>query len=98
VSQSKQRRVASVVWNGTLTEQLDLMAAVQRNCECSLDGMARCLGACSAHTMLVRDQRALDGLPWTRHLVKLLTEKGISAPWGRCGREPRSTRLRSTAA
>jgi hypothetical protein len=81
VSQSKQRPVASVVWNGTLCEQLDLMAAVQHNCECSFGDAARCLGACSAHAMLVRDQRALDGLLWTRHLVKrLLMEKGVSAP------------------
>jgi hypothetical protein len=73
--------VGSVVWNGTLSEQLDLMAAVQHNCECRFDGAARCLGACSAHSMLVRDQRALDGLLWTRHLVKrLLIDEGVTAP------------------
>jgi hypothetical protein len=57
------------------------MAAVQHNCECSFDRMDGCLNACSGHTMLARDQRALDGLLWNRHLVKrLLAEEGISAP------------------
>ena len=67
------------MWNGTLREQLDLMAAVQHNCECTYDSMATRLSTCSAHTMLTRDQRALDGLLWNRHLVeRLRTEEGIT--------------------
>ena len=75
-------RVDNVAWKGTITEQLDLMAAVQHNCDCSFDGRdGRRLTACSAHKMLARDQRALNGLLWNRHLVaRLLTEEGISAP------------------
>jgi hypothetical protein len=81
VSNSNQPHVSSVVWNGTLTEQLDLMAAVQHNCDCSYDVTDGCRTACSGHTMLTRDQRALDGLLWNRYLAKrLLTEEGISAP------------------
>ncbi len=69
----------SVMWNGTLHEQLDLMAAVQHNCACMFDDMARRLSTCSGHTMMTQDQRALDGLLWTRHLVeRLRTEEGIS--------------------
>jgi hypothetical protein len=70
--------MSSVVWNGTLTEHLDLMAAVQHNCECAYDGTDGGLSRCSGHAMLIRDQRALDGLLWNRHLVlRLLTEEGI---------------------
>jgi len=69
------------MWNGTLREQLDLIAVVQHNCECQYDASARCLGACSGHAMLAHDQRALDGLLWTRHLVKWrLREEGVSEP------------------
>jgi hypothetical protein len=54
--------VPSMMWNGTLTEQLELVAAVERNCECKFDTVGVRLGACPSHTMLVRDQRALNGL------------------------------------
>ena len=73
--------MGGVAWNGTVSEQLELMAAVQHNCECSFDRIDARLTACSAHTMLARDQRALNGLLWNRHLVqRLLTEEGISSP------------------
>jgi hypothetical protein len=75
------RRQASVTWNGTMTEQLELLAAVQHNCECMTDDNQRCLSACSSHLMLARDQRALNGLLWNRRLVKwLFVQEGISAP------------------
>jgi hypothetical protein len=73
--------VPSIVWNGTLIEQLELVAAIERNCECKFDGMGVRLDACHSHTMLVRDQRALNGLLWARRLAKhRLAEEGISAP------------------
>jgi hypothetical protein len=71
----------SCTWNGTLIEQLDLVAAIERNCECTFDKMGTRLVVCAAHMMLMRDQRALNGLLWTRRLVKQrLTEEGIGAP------------------
>ena len=76
--ESSNQRVGHVLWNGTLGEQLDLMAAVQHNCECTFDGMLRRFTTCSSHAMLSRDQRALDGLLWHRRLVeRLRTEEGI---------------------
>jgi hypothetical protein len=74
--------MGSVTWKGSLSEQLDLLAAVQHNCECRFDTVhGGCLVPCSGHTMVARDQRALNGLLWNRHLVKrLLKEEGISAP------------------
>ena len=68
-------------WNGTLIEQLELVAAVERNCECTFDKMGMRVAACAAHVMLRRDQRALNGLLWTRRLVKQrLAEEGVSTP------------------
>jgi len=73
--------MTSSTWNGTLIEQLELVAAIERNCECTFDKMGVRLVACAAHTMLMRDQRALNGLLWTRRLVKQrLAEEGIIAP------------------
>jgi hypothetical protein len=73
--------LSRIVWNGTDTEQVELLSAIERNCACSYDKLGVRLIACGAHTMLVRDQRALNGLLWTRRLAKqLLAEEGISAP------------------
>jgi hypothetical protein len=73
------QRVDHVEWHGTLTEQLDLMAAVQHNCECLYDTMAQSRTACASHVMLASDQRALNGLLWCRRLAQqLLVEEGIA--------------------
>jgi hypothetical protein len=79
VSYSQQQRAGRAIWNGTIKEELDLLAAIQHNCACIYDGMDGWLSACSAHNMLAGDQRALDGLLWNRRIVKrLLTEEGIA--------------------
>ncbi len=73
--------VNNVTWNGTMIEQLELVAAIERNCECTFGVTGKRLGACPAHTMLMRDQRALDGLLWSRRLAKQrLAEEGVDAP------------------
>ena len=75
--------MTSVTWNGTLLEQLELIAAIQRNCACSFDTAGMRVAACGAHTMLAHDQRALNGLLWTRRLAYLrLHEEGITARRG----------------
>jgi hypothetical protein len=72
--------MTSVTWNGTFTEQLELIAAIERNCECIFDAAGLRVQPCAAHAMLAGDQRALNGLLWTRRLAKLrLAEEGISA-------------------
>jgi len=79
VSQSKPSRAGRVEWHGSLREQLDLIAAVQHNCACSFDGVSGSLTTCTAHNMLARDQRALDGLLWSRRVVQqLLFEEGVT--------------------
>jgi hypothetical protein len=73
--------VTSVTWNGTMIDQLELVAAIERHCECIFGTTGKRLVACPAHTMLMRDQRALDGLLWSRRLAKQrLAEEGITAP------------------
>jgi hypothetical protein len=66
------------VWNGTLSEQLALMAALPHNCECSYASDAT-VTLCSAHVMLARDHRGLNGLLWNGYPVRrLLLEEEIS--------------------
>jgi hypothetical protein len=70
-----------VEWHGTLREQLDLIAAVQHNCECSFDATDGSHAICAVHVMYAKDQRALDGLLWNRHLVdRLRSEEGVGVP------------------
>ena len=74
------QRLDPVEWHGTLIEQLDLMAAVQHNCECRYDTMDQSRSACASHVMLASDQRALNGLLWHRRLAqRLLIEEGVAA-------------------
>jgi len=78
---SSMQRLDHVVWHGTLIEQLDLMAAVQHNCECRYDAMGQSQTACASHVMLASDQRALNGLLRNRRLAqRLLIEEGIAPP------------------
>jgi len=73
--------IHGVVWNGTSGEQAELLAAVEHNCGCRFDNRGGLrTSSCSAHDMLVHDQRALNGLLCTRRRLKrLLGEEGIAA-------------------
>ena len=72
--------MTTAVWKGTIMERLDLVAAIQHNCDCTFDE-PKALSPCAGHAMLRDDQRALNGLLWTRHIVeRLLAEEGVSAP------------------
>lgn len=71
----------TVTWRGTLCERLDLLVALGHHCRCRLDSRSRLVEPCAGHTMLVHDQRALNGLVWIRQLAsQLLDEEGIGAP------------------
>jgi hypothetical protein len=73
--------VLSVVWKGTLIEQLELAAAVHHNCECRYDAAGARIGTCSAHAMLAGDQRALNGLLWNRRARQwLIQQEGVPPP------------------
>ena len=81
MSHQKPKRSSRVEWHGTLPEQLDLIAALQHNCECTFDAAGGPQAICAVHLMYANDQRALDGLLWNRHLVeRLRSEEGVGVP------------------
>lgn len=55
-----------IVWRGTWQETLDLLAAVQDHCSCTLDQRGVRRTTCPAHRMLVEDQHVLDRLLFAR--------------------------------
>jgi hypothetical protein len=61
-----------VQWTGTREARRELLAAARRHCACSRDGDGIIQTACAAHLMLVRDQRALDGLVFARRIAARL--------------------------
>jgi hypothetical protein len=57
-------------WNGTPEEFGELQLAITRNCACEVTQV------CGSHTMVVRDQRAIDGLVFARRIAaRLLVEE-----------------------
>ena len=67
--------MSRVVWHGTRQESLELLHAVRLHCACET-GDGRMLTICSAHAMLARDQRAVDGLLFMRRMAeRLLAEE-----------------------
>jgi hypothetical protein len=72
--------MTQVVWHGTADEALALLAAANEHCECRKDGL-RVLAVCATHRMLAREQRAVDGLLFMRHLAdRLLAEEFAVEP------------------
>jgi hypothetical protein len=64
-----------ITWNGTTDEALALLHALRAHCECRVDS-GRILAPCASHSMLVRDQRAVDGLLFMRRMAaRLLAEE-----------------------
>jgi hypothetical protein len=78
--------MSHVVWHGTADEALALLAAVNQHCACRKEHK-RVVAPCPAHEMLARDQRAIDGLLFMRHMLPRLmaqefapTSTGPNAP------------------
>jgi hypothetical protein len=62
-------------WNGTAEEARELCNIIGRNCACGTDkGLAT---LCGPHTMLLSDQRALDGLLFVRQIVRRLLREEL---------------------
>jgi hypothetical protein len=69
-----------VNWCGTQDQLLELTAVVNRNCACAANSH-QAGRVCGAHRMLWRDQRALDGLLFGRHIAeRLRNEEFLAAP------------------
>jgi len=62
------------IWNGTVAEARELGEILTRYCMCVSDpaGTPAC---CGPHSMLVSDQRALDGLLFVRHIASRLVQE-----------------------
>jgi hypothetical protein len=62
-----------VVWHGTQLEARELQSAAADYCTCRFNEMVGdVIEECGPHTMLQRDQRALDGLLFARDIVEEL--------------------------
>src|ERR1051326_6977036 len=62
-----------VVWHGTQLEAREPPAAGAYYCTCRFNEMGSdVIEECAAHAMLQREQRALDGLLFARHIVEQL--------------------------
>jgi hypothetical protein len=61
----------TVIWRGTAMESQALVDAIDHNCTCEFWRNVR-LTCCTAHRMLVEDQRALDGLLFARRITDRL--------------------------
>ena len=59
-------------WHGTPTEELELTRALTRHCMCMFDAQSRQLCMCAGHEMLHSDQRAIDGLLFSRRIAARL--------------------------
>jgi hypothetical protein len=64
-----------ITWNGTTDEALALLHALRAHCECRVSE-GRTVASCASHSMLARDQRAVDGLLFMRRMAPhLLAEE-----------------------
>jgi hypothetical protein len=64
-----------ISWNGTTDEALALLHALREHCDCRVE-RGRTMAPCAGHTMLARDQRAVDGLLFMRRMAaRLLAEE-----------------------
>lgn len=66
------------VWHGTTAESSDLVNAIARYCECTYALNGSRSKTCGPHSMLLADQRALDGLVWMRRDATRLRREEFS--------------------
>jgi hypothetical protein len=67
--------IATVRWSGTHEESRDLANAIANNCTCTYSEAETRRVICAPHHMLVRDQRALDGLLFVRAIRDRLRQQ-----------------------
>jgi hypothetical protein len=73
------------VWHGSSTDAAHLLSALASNCTCALDDRGARLKICPAHSLVLTDQRALDGLLFGRYLAQRLQAEefvGAAPPAG----------------
>ncbi len=62
------------VWHGTPEQRVELAKAVAHNCACECGGPGSHVLKCAAHAIL-ENQRMLDGLVFSRHMVERLVAR-----------------------
>jgi len=62
----------SVQWHGTSAEGVELARAFGRYCSCVFSAEGRRVSVCAPHEMLCSDQRAIDGLLFSRRIAARL--------------------------
>jgi hypothetical protein len=67
------------VWHGNQSEALELLQVLSRHCSCVITAEGVRLSTCCVHTMLVSDQRALDGLVFARRIAARLRSEEFAA-------------------
>jgi len=67
-----------ITWKGTTEEALALLHALREHCECHVD-QGRTVAPCAGHSMLARDQRAVDGLLFMRRMASRLLAEEFAA-------------------
>ena len=66
------RMTTGVQWHGTRTEGLELVQAFSRYCSCGFNAGGLRVSVCAPHEMLCSDQRAIDGLLFSRRIAARL--------------------------
>jgi hypothetical protein len=61
-----------VQWHGTQTEGLELVQELSRYCSCVFTAPGLRATVCAPHEMLCSDQRAIDGLLFSRRIAARL--------------------------
>jgi hypothetical protein len=62
----------SVSWHGTQVETFALLEALNRNCSCVVTREGIRVSTCAPHQMLIKDQRAMNGLLFARRIADRL--------------------------
>ena len=68
------------IWHGTDPEARALTEALEHHCDCRMDAGGARVSTCTAHRMLLSDQRALDGLLWMRRIAHRLRTEEFGPP------------------
>jgi len=68
-----------ITWKGTTDEALALLHALREHCDCQVE-QGRTVAPCAGHTMLARDQRAVDGLLFMRRMAARLLAEEFAVP------------------
>jgi hypothetical protein len=63
---------SAVHWHGTQAEGVELVEALDRHCSCRFSPQRLRVFVCAPHEMLISDQRAIDGLLFSRRIAPSL--------------------------